>query len=126
MFAVEMSPAMIDHMKSLGMPLQVEIIQSEEYAIPLRDSVADLTWLSFVTHENPDIPRLLREAARITKGGGKIVIVEWKKQEEEMGPRKEERISQDALRNQLDHLGVIGEGSLNASHYYIEMKVNKP
>lgn len=124
-FAVEMSPSMIEQMKSLGMPLQVDVIQSEEYAIPLRDSVADLTWLSFVTHENPDVPRLLKEAARVTKGGGRIVIVEWKKQDEEIGPPKEERISQEALRNQVDHLEVIAEGSLNASHYYIEMKVTK-
>jgi ubiquinone/menaquinone biosynthesis C-methylase UbiE len=125
-FAVEMSHEMIEILERQGVPSGVEVLHSEEYSIPLPDSIADLTWLAFVTHENPDVPRLLNEAARVTKEKGKIVIIEWKRQSEERGPAMEERLSQDALREQLKGFNVIREGSLNPSHYYIEIEVQKP
>ncbi len=123
--AAEMSPEMIEILKRQGVPREVEVLQSGEYSIPLPDSVADLTWLAFVTHETPDVPRFLKEAARVTKQHGKIVIVEWKKQTEERGPAMEERLAQADLRGQLDGYRILGEGSLNASHYYIELEIQK-
>jgi ubiquinone/menaquinone biosynthesis C-methylase UbiE len=101
------------------------VIHSDEYSIPLPDSVADLTWLAFVTHENPDVPRFLTEAARVTKQNGRIIVVEWKKQSEERGPAMEERLAQDILLEQLKGFKVIREGSLNTSHYYIEIEIQK-
>jgi ubiquinone/menaquinone biosynthesis C-methylase UbiE len=123
--AAEMSEDMIDQMKSIGVPANAEVIRSEEYAIPVNDSVADVTWIAFVTHETPDVPRFIREAARVTKRGGKIVIVDWKKQEEEHGPSREERLSQEMLRTQLGEFSIKAEGSLNPSHYYVEIEVTK-
>lgn len=124
-FAVEMSHEMIDILERQGVPPEVEIVQSKEYSIPLPGSVSDLTWLAFVTHENPDVPRFLKEAARVTKKDGKIVIIEWKKQVEERGPAMEERLAQDVLREQMNEFRVSGEGSLNASHYYMEIEIKK-
>ncbi|MGA3244873.1 MAG: class I SAM-dependent methyltransferase [Bacteroidota bacterium] len=125
-FAAEMSHEMIDILKQQGVPPEVEVIHSDEYSIPLPDSVADLTWLAFVTHENPDVPRFLREAARVTKQNGRIIVVEWKKQNEERGPAMEERLAQDILLEQLKGFNVIRDGSLNPSHYYVEIEVQKP
>jgi ubiquinone/menaquinone biosynthesis C-methylase UbiE len=116
---------MIEILRQQGVPSEVEVIQSEEYSIPLPDSVADLTWLAFVTHENPDVPRFLKEVARVTKANGKIVILEWKKQNEERGPAMKERLAQDVLREQTKGFRVIREGSLNPSHYYIELEIQK-
>jgi ubiquinone/menaquinone biosynthesis C-methylase UbiE len=124
--AAEMSETMIDQMKSIGVPTNAQVIRSEEYAIPIEDSISDMTWIAFVTHETPDVPRFIREATRITKKGGKIVIVDWKKQEEEYGPSKEERLSQEMLRTQLGAFSIKGEGSLNPSHYFVEIEVTKP
>ena len=101
------------------------MIQSDEYALPVSDSVSDFSWLAFVTHENPDVLRFIKEAARATKRGGKIVIVEWKKQVEEHGPPMAERLDQKELWRTLGDLNVAKEGSLNASHYYMEIEVTK-
>ena len=125
-FALDVSQQMIETLQELGVTEQVKVFRSKEYEIPLQDSVADMTWLAFVTHENPDVPRLVREAARITTEGGKIVIVEWKKQDEEMGPPMHERLGQDTLKGELKEFRLKGEGSLNSSHYYIEIEVKKP
>ena len=124
--AAEMSDEMINRMKTIGLPSNVSVLRSEEYKIPLNDSSADMTWISFVTHETADVPRFLQEAARVTRNGGTIVIVDWKKQEEEQGPAKEERLSQEKLRTLLEQFSIKGEGSLNASHYYFEVDVKKP
>jgi len=124
-FAVEMSPELIQFLQGRGVPPAVEVIRSEEYSIPLQDSVSDLTWLAFVTHETPDIRRFLNEAARVTRNGGKVVIVEWKKQVEERGPEMKERLDQADLRTQLREFELTGEGSLNPSHYYIEIEIKK-
>ena len=124
-YAVEMSQEMVQFLQGRGVPSSVEVIPSDEYSIPLRDSVSDLTWLAFVTHETPDIKRFLTEAARVTRNGGKVVILEWKKQIEERGPAMQERLDQATLKTQLNELAVTGEGSLNASHYYIEIEIRK-
>jgi len=124
-YAVEISGEMVDILRKQGVPSEVEVVRSEEYTIPIPDSVADLTWMAFVTHENRDVPRFLREAARVTKAGGRVVIVEWKKQVEGRGPALEERLAQDDLRKHLDGLKLLGEGDLNSSHYYIEIEINK-
>ena len=123
--AADMSAAMVELLKGNGLPPHVEVIQSEEYSIPVPDSVADVSWLALVTHENPEILRFVREVARATKRGGTIVIVEWKKQDEEHGPPMAERLDQKELRRTLGDLKVVDEGSLNASHYYIEIEVTK-
>ena len=123
--AAEMSPELVEYLRTKGVPETVEVLQSEEYAIPLRTSVADFTWIAFVTHENADLPRFLAEAARITKDGGKIVIVEWKKQEEQFGPPMEERLGEKRLREYLKEFRITGAGSLNPSHYFIELEVKK-
>lgn len=125
-YAAEMSDEMMDYLKRHGVAENMHLVASGEYSIPLQDSLADLTWLSFVLHENAHPVRLLREAERVTKNGGKVVILEWKKQEEEHGPPMEERLGQETLKSKLDRFAVTGEGSLNPSHYYIEIKVRKP
>lgn len=124
-FAVEMSPEMVQILQGRGVPPAMEVIRSEEYSVPLQDSVSDLTWIAFVIHETPDLNRFLNEAARVTRNGGKVVIVEWKKQVEERGPAMEERLDQATLKAQLKKFIVTGEGSLNPSHYYIEIEIKK-
>ncbi len=124
--AVDMSPEMIELLKGNQMPAHVEVLRSEEYRIPVADSVADVSWLALVTHENQDVVRFLKEVERCTKPGGKIVVVEWKKQVEENGPPFDERLDQKELRRMLGGFKLVGEGSLNASHYYMEIETTKP
>jgi len=118
-YAVDMAQAMLDTMRSNGLPDNVDPVLSGEYAIPLPARCADLTILAFVVHETPDVPRLLREAARVTRPDGRILIIEWKRQVEEGGPPREERLDQAELHRQIaGHFVVHEQGHLNPSHYY--------
>ena len=54
------------------------------------------------------------------KDDGRIVILEWKKQEEEQGPPAEERLcEQDLVAALVSRYHIHAHGSLNSSHYYI-------
>jgi ubiquinone/menaquinone biosynthesis C-methylase UbiE len=116
--ALDMSSEMIEFLRAQGIQSNVRLMISEEYVFPLSDRCADMTLLAFVVHETPDIPRFINEALRITKPGGTIVIIEWKKQSEERGPEKDERLDVNDLLSHLSGFSVRS-GGLNDSHYFV-------
>ncbi len=123
-YAVDIAQAMLDFMRSNGIPDNVDPVLAGEYAIPLPAHCADLTLLAFVVHETPDVLRLLTEAARITRPDGRILVIEWKRQVEETGPDAEERLDQTDLHKQIaGHFVVLEQGYLNSSHYYSVLTV---
>jgi ubiquinone/menaquinone biosynthesis C-methylase UbiE len=118
-FALDMSNEMLELLKKHGARKNTRILQSEEYRLPLPDATGDVTLLALVLHENTDVPRLLDEAARVTKPTGKISIIEWKKQDEEKGPPKEERLGEEELTRKLSSFNVLDRGDVSPSHYYL-------
>jgi ubiquinone/menaquinone biosynthesis C-methylase UbiE len=119
-YAVDMSAEMLAFMHAHGIPLNVAPTHSAEYAIPLDDAVADMAFLAFVAHETPDLERFLREVRRIVKPGGRIAIVDWKKQQEEQGPAMEERLDRPDLEAAATRVfRTVFSGELNDSHYYV-------
>ncbi len=121
-FALDMSKEMLEILNSNGVTPNMRVLPSEEYLLPLNDSVSDFTLLSTVVHENTDVKRLLAEAARVTKSSGKIVIIEWKKQVEETGPPESERLALETLLPQLAAFNMMEQGDLTASHYYLVLR----
>jgi ubiquinone/menaquinone biosynthesis C-methylase UbiE len=121
-FSLDMSDEMLEILKRNGASENMRVLHSEEYRLPVPDSAADLTLAAMVLHENSDVPRLLAEAARVTKPKGKIIIIEWKKQEEEMGPPKAERLGEEELIRQLTSFSIIDRGDVSKSHYYLALQ----
>ncbi len=117
-YSADMSQAMLTLLRERAAAPMIETVLSQEYRIPIPDASADMALLAFVLHENVDRPRLLGEVMRAVKPDGKVLIVEWKKQDEEMGPPMEERLGQADLARELGPFVVVEEGSLNESHYY--------
>ncbi len=124
-YALDMSREMLEILKQNGVRNNTTAVLCEEYRMPVPDRTADLTLLSTVVHENADIGKLLAEAARLTKDTGAIAIIEWKKQDEEIGPPKEERLGLDELRDQLASYDILEQGDLNNSHYYMLIRKKK-
>jgi ubiquinone/menaquinone biosynthesis C-methylase UbiE len=125
-FATDIVPGMLDHIRAQGIPPHVVPVLSEEYTVPLSDGIADMTFMAFVVHETPDILRFVGEAARLTRPGGRIVIVEWIRQVEDQGPPETERLAQaDLVRTLAAQYAVIEQGALNPSNYYIVLRSGK-
>ncbi len=118
-YALDMSEEMLGILKQRGVPKNTHVIKSDEYRLPVPDETADLTLLSTVVHENTDTPKLLSEAVRVTKRTGSVAIIEWKKQDEEIGPPKAERLGKEDLLPFLSPYDIVGQGDLNNSHYYM-------
>jgi ubiquinone/menaquinone biosynthesis C-methylase UbiE len=66
------------------------------------------------------------EAARMTKSGGKVVIIEWKKGESGFGPPDELRTSEEGLQAIAKSAGLVFERSLDAGRLYTGLLLNKP
>jgi ubiquinone/menaquinone biosynthesis C-methylase UbiE len=126
-YAADMSIEMLAHFRHQGTPSNVEVIHSGEYDIPLPDASADMSFIAFVAHETPDLPRFLREVVRLTKPSGTIAIVEWKRQSEEHGPPEKERLDQHVLVDRLSALSLVCQtADLNSSHYSVVARRSSP
>jgi len=56
------------------------------------------------------------------KPGGRILIVEWKKQDDEHGPPWEERLAPEDFKDDLRGMEILEQDDLNASHYALVVR----
>ena len=116
--AVDVSETMLGHLRDLGVPPNVSLSTSEPLRVPLPAGTADIVLAAFVVHEAPDRHAFLDELVRLLKPGGRILVFDWKRQEEEHGPPMAERLEESDLDRMLDGRWILDSGDLNSSHYY--------
>ena len=61
---------------------------------------------------------ILREAVRLLKKGGKLVIVEWSNVAAPMGPPIKERVNKDLLIKNVPRLGLLLEEEFEGGFYH--------
>ncbi len=109
-YACDTAPQMIEWMNANIIPENpsIETVLLESEILPLDDSTADLVFMINLHHEldNPDAT--LKESFRLLKPEGKILIIDWKKQEMPEGPPAEHRISEQTIAGQLEKAGFSG------------------
>jgi len=72
------------------------IIADASDKIPLFDESVDITFMSNILHgfvANGQADRVMEEVTRVTRHGGRLVVIEFKKQESPMGPPLSIRLS---------------------------------
>jgi ArsR family transcriptional regulator len=75
--AVDGSPDMLDAArKRLAEFANVELRKGDLESLPLDDGELDTAMLSLVLHYSPDPARALREVARVTRPGGRLLVVD--------------------------------------------------
>jgi len=120
--AVDSSAEMLAILRSRNGTHRIRTVQSSDHEIPLETGSADLVMAAFVLHETEDRARFLAELRRLLKPDGRILILEWKKQQEEHGPERAERIGPEDLEEDLRDIEVLEQGDLNASHYALVVR----
>ncbi|HAX38835.1 TPA: hypothetical protein DCX62_01035 [Candidatus Azambacteria bacterium] len=84
----------------------------------LADESCDMVFIANLMFQAPNKKELITEAWRILKNGGELAIVEWKPYTE-LGPRKENRLSEEELKQLVAPEGFAELKSINAgSHHY--------
>lgn len=78
----------------------------------------DLALLIDVLFQNQKPEEIIKEAKRITKNTGKIVIIDWKLKELPFGPLPDQRISEQKVKKMAAALGLNLAESWDPSPYH--------
>jgi len=125
-YAVDVEPAMLTRVRERAAAAgfgQIEThLSPDEERIPLPDGAADAALLANVLHECRQRVAFLREVYRVLVPGGRLAVVEWRKEPTPMGPPLEERMSEGEVREALlaagfDLTGPVGEEATGPTHF---------
>jgi ubiquinone/menaquinone biosynthesis C-methylase UbiE len=102
-YACDISDIMIAWIKKNVTPIHPNIIaiKNRENSVPLDSGFADLVFMIVLHHELDNPPMILDESYRILKPGGKIFIVDWKKEDMNEGPPPKIRYLPEQIKDQL-------------------------
>jgi len=107
LYACDLSRIMINWIKENVSVRYKDIIpvETEEYKVPLDDSIADLVFMINLHHELENPSLSLEEAFRILKPEGKIFVVDWKKKDMKEGPPSRIRCLPEKVQDQMENAG---------------------
>ncbi|MCY0869043.1 MAG: class I SAM-dependent methyltransferase [Firmicutes bacterium] len=109
-FGVDIEPAMLEALRHRAQEAgqdNIHTVVGDAQAVPLEDGQADCTLCSCVLHEVPDLSAALHELYRITKPGGRVVLVEWDKKETGFGPPVADRLDRAELASAAKAVGFV-------------------
>lgn len=120
-YAVDLQEEMLAELKKRGLPPNVLPVRSEENSVPIEEAGVDFTLLAYVLHEARDRHPFLEEVRRITRKGGRVLVLDWEKKKEDIGPPFEDRVSMEEALKLVSGAGfsVIDRGPLTPSHWRI-------
>jgi ubiquinone/menaquinone biosynthesis C-methylase UbiE len=74
--------------------------------VKIADNTVDTTLVINNLYLTKNRQAFLREASRLTKIGGKIVVIDWKTVASPLGPPAESRVASEAVRADADAVGL--------------------
>ena len=75
----------------------VHVVKTSDKEIPIPDASCDMVLMAFVLDEVAQRSSFLHRAARLLKPGGRLVVLEWEKEQQPDGPPLTDRISPEEL-----------------------------
>jgi ubiquinone/menaquinone biosynthesis C-methylase UbiE len=84
----------------------IETVLSTETLIPLDSESVDIAYIGNTLHELEG-DSTLREIFRILRPDGRLIALDWKKEESPMGPPLSERLSLDEAKIKIENAGFI-------------------
>jgi ubiquinone/menaquinone biosynthesis C-methylase UbiE len=105
-YAVDNSEVMQAHLREKSPPSNLETVRADVTATGLPDAVAEICLLSSILHEVKEPARLVAEAARLLKPGGRMVVVEFRADVDSPGPPRRRRIPRGQLERLFAQAGI--------------------
>lgn len=127
-FGLDLSVEMIedlDHKIETNNLQNIRTVITSENDLKLGDESIDFAFLANVLHELDEIPPMLREVKRILKDEGKIVVLEWKKEESDYGPPVEHRLADEAVVSLLQEFGFKNIEQLDIEQHFYAVRGQK-
>ena len=118
-YAVDDSDKMLEYMRAKQPPPNIVMMQRDAEKTGLDSQIADFCLLAFILHEVKQPQRLISEAFRLLKPGGKVLAMEWKAELEKPGPPQKIRITRDKIEQLFHQAGFSGLEYIDwsANHY---------
>ncbi len=82
------------------------------------DQSLDVAFLATVLFQSENQPAIMREAVRLLKPGGRLVVVEWKEMNTPFGPALERRVAPAAVKQMAQQLNLQLIEELAAGQYH--------
>lgn len=80
-------------------------IKMDESSVPLPDGIADLVCMINLHHEMEEPTKIIAEAYRLLRKNGKLMIIDWKKEETPEGPPLAIRVDEEDIVLQISRGG---------------------
>lgn len=124
-YAVDINPSMLEETRRRTEKenlTNVEIIQSSENDFKLEDSAVDVVFTSTVFHEVDRPERFLDECKRVLRKKGTLIILDWNRVEEELGPPIHERMDIELVKKHVieANLAIKEIDYINNSFYILK------
>lgn len=91
----------------------------------IETSSLDGALLVNVLHQSGKKIEILREAIRLLKRGGRLLIVEWKNTDSPLGPPPDKRVGLEALKNAAPKVGLEISEEFDAGPYHYGLILTK-
>jgi ubiquinone/menaquinone biosynthesis C-methylase UbiE len=101
-------------------------VKMEETSVPLSGGMADLVYMINLHHELEDPVMILKESFRLLKKSGKVIVIDWKKEETPEGPPLGLRVEEEAIESHMRDAGFSEIAKYRALpyHYFLIGKKN--
>jgi ubiquinone/menaquinone biosynthesis C-methylase UbiE len=120
--AADMSEHMLDLLRRRSPPDTVQILKTEEVKLDIDDDSVDATVAINLYHEFKYPAANLDEIARVTRSGGRLLILDWNPEGELLrGPEQEIRVARETVAQHLTTAGfkVESDEDYTADHWLI-------
>lgn len=122
-YAIDIQPAKIETMQSQAKILGLNNIDAfranlEEKATKIKSESMDWVLIINMLYQNKKKQEVLAEAQRILKVGGKILLIDWESKDRSLGPKMEDRVSQDELLDIIEKNRLAIVQKINVSNFH--------
>jgi ubiquinone/menaquinone biosynthesis C-methylase UbiE len=92
----------------------------------IADNSQDAVLLANTLFQSQKKEAMIREAVRMLKSGGRLVVIEWKKGAGGFGPPDQLRTSEDEMKKEVESQSVRFQRPLDAGRFYYGLVFIKP
>jgi len=130
-YAIDIKKEALEALKSRAKILAVfniETIRADlerPFSTTLKEEMVDYVIIANVLFQITNRDTAAREAFRILKPGGKIVLIEWNKEAGKFGPSLSDRLPKDGAKNLFEIRGFNFEREFYAGDYHYGMMFSK-
>ncbi len=94
-------------------------------ATKIQESSLDLGILNNTLYQSVDMPEMIKEAIRLVKTGGRLLVIDWKKIGAPLGPRMDLRVDPEKVKELCEVFGLKLEQEFEAGQYHFGLAFRK-